>query len=43
MNFVSTTMSGYTAYSSNEKGSDFSLVRKLVENVFILVVCEEKI
>lgn len=43
VDLVSTTMSGYTSYSSQLEGPDFELVKKLVETVDIPVVAEGRV
>ena len=40
---ISTTLSGYTSYSTQSKGADFDLLEKLVKTVNIPVICEGKI
>lgn len=43
VDLVSTTMSGYTSYSSQVEGPDFELVRRLVETVDIPVIAEGRV
>ena len=40
---ISTTLSGYTPYSTQSEKADFDLVQKLVKTVDIPVICEGKI
>ena len=40
---VSTTLSGYTAYSPKQEGPDFSLIRRCTEELSIPVIAEGRI
>ena len=40
---VSTTLSGYTEYSSKQEGPDFSLIRRCAEELSVPVIAEGRI
>lgn len=43
VDIVSTTMSGYTSYSTSHEHPDFEMLKKCKENLDVFVICEGKI